>query len=56
MTSSDKALKIYIPRDAAAVSVGADELVSAFEAEAQKRKLAIEIGRASCRERVWTVV
>ena len=53
MTSSDKTLKIYIPRDAAAVSVGADELVSAFEAEAQKRKLAIEIIRPGSRGLLW---
>ncbi|WP_441243881.1 formate dehydrogenase beta subunit [Tardiphaga sp. 768_D3_N2_1] len=46
-------LKIYIPRDAAAVSVGADELVSAFEAQAENRKLAIEIIRPGSRGLLW---
>ncbi|KAA0078227.1 NADH-quinone oxidoreductase subunit NuoF [Tardiphaga sp. P9-11] len=53
MTSSDKTLKIYIPRDAAAVSVGADELVTAFESVAATRKLAIEIIRPGSRGLLW---
>jgi formate dehydrogenase iron-sulfur subunit len=50
---STTSLKIYIPRDAAAVSVGADELVTAFEAQAEKRKLAIEIIRPGSRGLLW---
>lgn len=46
-------LKIYIPRDAAAVSVGADELVIAFESLAATRKLAIEIIRPGSRGLLW---
>jgi formate dehydrogenase iron-sulfur subunit len=47
------ALKIYIPRDAAAVSVGADELVGAFTAAAATRKLDIEIIRNGSRGLLW---
>jgi formate dehydrogenase iron-sulfur subunit len=50
---STTSLKIYIPRDAAAVSVGADELVTAFEAQAEQRKLAIEIVRNGSRGLCW---
>jgi formate dehydrogenase iron-sulfur subunit len=46
-------MKLYIPRDAAAVSVGADELVAAFEAQAEKRKLDIEIVRNGSRGLLW---
>jgi formate dehydrogenase iron-sulfur subunit len=46
-------LKIYIPRDAAAVCVGADELVAAFEAQAAQRKLDIEIVRNGSRGLLW---
>ena len=46
-------LKIYIPRDAAAVSVGADELVAAFEAQAEQRKLDIQIIRNGSRGLLW---
>jgi formate dehydrogenase iron-sulfur subunit len=46
-------LKIYIPRDAAAVSVGADELVTAFEAQAATHKLDIEIVRNGSRGLLW---
>jgi formate dehydrogenase iron-sulfur subunit len=52
-TPSDKTMKIYIPRDAAAVSVGADELVTAFEAHAEKRYLDIEIVRNGSRGLLW---
>lgn len=46
-------LRIYIPRDAAAVSVGADELVTAFEAQAETRKLVVEIVRTGSRGLMW---
>lgn len=46
-------LKVYIPRDAAAVCVGADELVAAFEAQAAQRKLDIEIVRNGSRGLLW---
>jgi formate dehydrogenase iron-sulfur subunit len=46
-------LKVYIPCDAAAVCVGADELVAAFEAQAAQRKLEIEIVRNGSRGLLW---
>jgi formate dehydrogenase iron-sulfur subunit len=46
-------LKIYIPRDAAAVACGADEVAEAFAASAEKRKLDIEIVRNGSRGLLW---
>jgi formate dehydrogenase iron-sulfur subunit len=46
-------MKIYIPRDAAAVSVGADDLVDAFVAQASMRKFDIEIVRNGSRGLLW---
>jgi len=46
-------LKIYVPRDAAAVACGADEVAEAFAAHATKRKLDIEIVRNGSRGLLW---
>src|SRR3569833_1538080 len=46
-------LKIYVPRDAAAVACGADEVAAAFAAHATKRKLDIEIVRNGSRGLLW---
>jgi formate dehydrogenase iron-sulfur subunit len=45
--------RIYIPRDAAAVSVGADEVALALEQVAAKRGVAIEIIRTGSRGLLW---
>ena len=45
--------RIYIPRDAGAVAVGADEVASAFEATAVKRGVALEIVRTGSRGLYW---
>jgi formate dehydrogenase iron-sulfur subunit len=45
--------RIYIPRDAAAVSVGADEVALALEQAAAKRGAAIEIIRTGSRGLLW---
>ncbi|MBN9248795.1 MAG: NADH-quinone oxidoreductase subunit NuoF [Hyphomicrobium sp.] len=42
-------IKVFIPRDAAALSVGADEVAAAIAAEAKKRKLEIQIVRNGSR-------
>lgn len=46
-------LKIFIPRDATAIAVGADEVVAAFEQIAAKRGLPIEIVRTGSRGLHW---
>ena len=46
-------LKIYIPRDAAAVACGADEVAEAFVANAEKRRLDIVIVRNGSRGLLW---
>lgn len=46
-------LKIFVPRDATAVAVGADEVVAAFEQIAEKRGLPIEIVRTGSRGLHW---
>lgn len=46
-------MKIFIPRDATAVAVGADEVVAAFEQIAAKRGLPIEIVRTGSRGLHW---
>jgi formate dehydrogenase iron-sulfur subunit len=43
MTTSS--IKIYIPRDAAALSVGAERVVKTMQAEAKKRGVNIDIIR-----------
>src|ERR1700742_3352799 len=46
-------LRIFIPRDAGAVAVGADEVALAFEDTAPKRGLAIDIVRTGSRGLYW---
>ena len=46
-------LRLYVPRDAAAVSVGADEVADAFEAVAAERNIAVEIIRTGSRGLLW---
>src|SRR6201996_8062452 len=46
-------LRIFIPRDAGAVAVGADEVATAFEQIATKRGLALEIVRTGSRGLYW---
>ncbi|WP_045836884.1 NADH-quinone oxidoreductase subunit NuoF [Hyphomicrobium sp. 99] len=42
-------IKVFVPRDAAALSVGADEVAAAISSEAKKRKLDVEIVRNGSR-------
>jgi len=46
-------LRIYVPGDAAAVAVGADEVALAIEAAAGRRKMAVEIVRNGSRGLHW---
>lgn len=46
-------LRVYIPRDAAAVAVGADEVAAAFEAAAAKRNIVVDIVRTGSRGLLW---
>lgn len=46
-------MRIFIPRDAAAVAVGADEIATAFEQVATKRGLPVEIIRTGSRGLCW---
>jgi formate dehydrogenase iron-sulfur subunit len=46
-------LKIFVPCDAGAVAVGADEVAEALAAAAQRRKVAIEIVRNGSRGMYW---
>ncbi len=46
-------LRIFIPCDAGAVAVGADDVVAAIELAAQTRKIAIEIIRTGSRGLYW---
>ena len=46
-------LRIFVPRDAGAVAVGADEIVTALEQAAAKRNAAIEIVRTGSRGLYW---
>jgi formate dehydrogenase iron-sulfur subunit len=45
--------RIYIPRDAAALAVGAEKVAAAIEAEARRRSLAVEIVRTGSRGLFW---
>ena len=45
--------RIFVPRDAGAVAVGADEVVQAFEQAAAKRAIKIEIVRTGSRGLYW---
>ena len=46
-------IKIYVPRDSAALALGADEVAEAILAEAAKRKVAVELVRNSSRGMFW---
>jgi len=46
-------VKLYIPRDAAALSVGADRVTRAIEAEAKKRGVSLHIIRNGSRGMLW---
>lgn len=46
-------MRVFIPRDAAAVSVGADEVAVAIETIASERKIAVEIVRTGSRGLHW---
>ena len=46
-------MKIYVPRDAAALGVGADETAQAIVAEAKRRGIAVEIVRNGSRGLLW---
>jgi formate dehydrogenase iron-sulfur subunit len=46
-------VKIYVPRDAASLGVGADETAQAILAEAQRRGIAIELIRNGSRGLLW---
>jgi formate dehydrogenase iron-sulfur subunit len=46
-------VKIYVPGDAAALSVGADETAQAILAEAQRRGIAVELVRNGSRGLLW---
>ena len=47
------AFKIYVPRDAAARSMGADATANALAAEAQRRGLEINLIRNGSRGLLW---
>lgn len=47
------AVKIYVPRDSAALALGADDTAAALLAEAKKRNIAIELVRNSSRGLFW---
>ncbi|MBI2241225.1 MAG: NADH-quinone oxidoreductase subunit NuoF [Magnetospirillum gryphiswaldense] len=47
------AVTLYVPRDAAALSVGADQVAAAIAAEAQARKLPVHIVRNGSRGMLW---
>src|SRR4029077_16442858 len=46
-------LRVFIPRDAGAVAVGADEIALALEKTATKRGAAVEIVRTGSRGLYW---
>ena len=46
-------LRLYIPRDAAALAVGADEVATAIRAAAARRNVAVEIIRIGSRGLFW---
>jgi formate dehydrogenase iron-sulfur subunit len=46
-------IRVYIPKDSAALAVGAEAVAKAITAEAAKRKLAIEIVRTGSRGMFW---
>jgi formate dehydrogenase iron-sulfur subunit len=46
-------IKVYVPRDSAALAVGADEVAAALQAECARRGLAIELIRNGSRGLFW---
>ena len=46
-------MQIFVPRDAGAIAVGADDVVAALEQAAEKRGLSIEIVRTGSRGLYW---
>jgi len=46
-------MRIFVPRDAAAISVGADEVVAALEQAGEKRDMPIQIIRNGSRGLMW---
>ena len=47
------AVKVFVPRDSAALAVGADDVAAALTAECQRRGLAIELVRNGSRGLLW---
>ena len=45
--------RVFVPRDSAAISVGADKVAAAIAAEARKRGLDVEIARNGSRGMMW---
>jgi formate dehydrogenase iron-sulfur subunit len=46
-------MRIWVPRDAAAKALGAEEVVSALRAEAEARGIEVEIRRNGSRGMIW---
>ena len=46
-------MRIFVPRDAAAISVGADDVATALEQVAEKRDVPIKIIRTGSRGLMW---
>ena len=46
-------VKIYVPRDSAALAVGADDVATAIAREAKARKISVQIIRNSSRGMAW---
>ncbi|WP_207461015.1 formate dehydrogenase beta subunit [Azospirillum sp. SYSU D00513] len=51
--ASNPEITVYVPRDAAALSVGADEVADAIRAEALKRGLPVRLVRNGSRGMLW---
>ncbi|MQX34966.1 formate dehydrogenase beta subunit [Roseospira navarrensis] len=47
------ALRVFVPRDSAALSVGADEVAAAIQAEATRRGVALTLVRPGSRGMLW---
>ena len=47
------AIKVFVPRDSAALAVGADEVAAVLSAQAAQRGLAVELVRNSSRGLFW---
>ena len=46
-------MKIWVPMDSAAKALGAEEVVTAIRAEAERRGVEIEIARNGTRGMIW---